>query len=226
MTTRAFSPLLLALTLLASPVAAQTDDVVVEPEAGPVRVGVAELRDHYQAGRLRHAIQNMLLGTVGTGLGTYVLIDGLTGEGQASTSLRLLGLAVLTPAATRLASGFYDIFAPTAPEKTADRILEMEENTRAGLIFLEHEARRARRERISGAIGDIASGASNLALALIYRRSDEEVPGTTIGPITITIGVVGAVELALGIYDLAFSTSSAEEIWGRVSHSYVELRDP
>jgi len=174
-----------------------------------VASGVERTHDAFEAQRHRDGWGNVLGGTIVSGLGGYFMYEGLQVYDDAFVSL--LGAGIVLRGVGTLVEGVFNIASPTSQEEISERLLDdpglMETS---GLLFLEQEARRARRARILGGttqiVGGLASGISLIPVTQLVGQQE------ILTVVYLVFGAFAVLQVIGGLVDLA-GKSAAEKIY-------------
>ena len=173
--------LILLLTLLPSFVAAQTaSPPAATPRATPnppaatnltpkelalVRQAVSDVGSSYKRGRTADGVGNIVGGVLVGGIGMYLYLS------QDDPNIRLIGVAIAFSAVPQLVAGMWNIFYHTAQEDMAEKLLSDDKLLDdGGLLFVEQEARRAKRNRLVGGSTSIVQGGATIASYFLLKE--------------------------------------------------------
>ncbi len=145
----------------------------LRPEERPiVTEAVQDVYDAYQSRRRANGVGNLLSGALVSGLGTYFYISGTDqADAQNGLTFRIIGIGLMLSAVPQIMSGVWNIFYSTPQEDIAAKLLNDEGlMDRAGVLFVEQEARRAKRNRLVGGSTSIAQGLAILGSYYLYAQ--------------------------------------------------------
>ena len=138
---------------------------LTERERSFVRGAVRQTGDSYERNRKADGVGNLIGGGLAGGLGMYLYLS------QDDITVRLIGLAIAFSALPQFVQGAWNIFYPTSQEQMADKILADDRLVdTSGILFVEQEARRAKRQRLVGGTTSIVSGAATLGTYFLLQE--------------------------------------------------------
>ncbi len=159
-----------------------------------VRAAVASVGASHRRTRTSNGVGNIIGGVLVGGLGTYLYLS------QDDPTFRLVGIAIAFSAVPALVSGMWNIFYHTAQEDMADKMLADDRLLDGGgLLFVEQEARRGKRDRLVGGSTSIVAGGATLASYFLLREFFLTGPDNIL---LIFFGVGTAIQVIQGIITL------------------------
>lgn len=202
MRARLVASLLLLLAIVApavAPAQLAPTDPLTPAERPIVESAVQDVYDSYRRSRRSNGVGNVIGATVTGGLGAYLYVVGTNEvDPQNAVTLQVIGIGVMLSAVPQLVSGVWNIFYDTPQEDIAARLLNDERLLdNAGVLFLEQEARRAKRQRLVGGTTSIVQGLAILGSYALYAQ----VFGS-IDILLIFFGVAAAIQTIGGVVDL------------------------
>lgn len=154
-----------AVTPRATPNATPSTTQLTDRERALVRQAVANVGDSYQRSRTAAGLGNIVGGVLVGGLGMYLYLS------QDDPSVRLIGVAIAFSSVPQLVSGMWNIFYHTSQEDMADKILTSDALVDGGgLLFVEQEARRAKRNRLVGGTTSLVQGGATIATYFLLKK--------------------------------------------------------
>lgn len=173
-----------------------------------IRGAVRDTGDAYRARRRSDAWNDTASGLLSAGIGGYLLFLSTENDDLflATLSVTAIGLGVRS-----LVSGIFNFVFPYSQEPIADKLLsDRELLLSSGMLFLEQEAKRAKRNRIVGGTMSILN-AGTYAL-MYFPLSSYAGDDTTL--LAIVLGVGAALELVGGVITLV-GKSGPERVYER-----------
>lgn len=173
---RGFLAYILVLLTIVAPnlgYAQQSVNAPLTPEERPlVRAAVSSVHDAYKRDRAADGIGGIVGGLITGGLGGYLWVVGRDSpDVEEAVTLQLVGIGIALSAVPQLISGVWNIFYLTPQEEIAAKLLNDDQLLdSAGLLFVEQEARRAKRQRLVGGTTTIAQGAALLGSYFLYAQ--------------------------------------------------------
>lgn len=192
---------LLASSMLAATAAAEPPNGVQlsERDHALVRQAVANVGASYERNRISNGISNVVTGVLVGGIGAYVYAT-------QDDTMRLVGVAVAFASVPLLVSGIWDLAYPTAQEMMADKMLaDRRLIDGGGVLFVEQEARRAKRSRLVGGTTSIVGGAATLGSYLLLRNV---LVGGDDGTLLLFFGVAAGLQVVQGVITFATKTGA------------------
>lgn len=170
--------LLIVVTLLAPNLAFGQDAVRssterLRPEERPiVKAAVQNVHDSYKRSRTADGVGGIAAGLLTGGIGAYLWVTGSNNANpENAVTLQIIGIGIALSAVPQLVSGVWNIFYDTPQEEISAKLLNDDELLDgAGILFVEQEARRAKRQRLVGGTTSIAQGLSILGSYYLYAQ--------------------------------------------------------
>ncbi len=166
---------------------------------------IRDVHDDYRSNRISNGIWGLIGGLVVAGLGGYIAYTAFDEE-PTDFGLGLFGFGIAGYGLNDMVGGIWNLGYPTPQEEISQKLLDNPAQLRAsGMLFLEQEAYRAKRERLVGGTLSILTGASAgiLIIPLLQQTSDQD----TI--LLALLGLSSGLQILDGIVTL-FSSSAAE----------------
>lgn len=173
MTRRAVAGVFAVLVWIATwPALAQTPSTVTAPADGLsaqelelVGAAVRNVGNSYRAQRKSQGVGAIVGGLLVGGLGMYLTLS------QDDDATKLIGIGIAFSAVPQLVSGMWNVFYHTSQEDMADKLLADPALLQGGgLLFVEQEARSARRHRLVGGSTMLVQGAATLGSYFLVRE--------------------------------------------------------
>ncbi len=192
---------LFVVLLLAAPAIAQSAPAQIKPNEEAVRKGLADLVEFEGKNYRTQAISAVVLGLTFTGLGGYLLYDGLDSD---STGETVLGATSITLGVGQLIIGLMDLFETSAIEKTVPVVLNSSDPGAAGYAVLSLSAENGHKRRIRSGITSIATaiGTGLMIIPVVQDESEEGYGGLSDTSWYIILGSTGALSLYNGVVSL------------------------
>jgi len=210
---RLTAALLFVLALFAGhPVFAQVSAPMPRPasarlsqqELELVGTAVRNVGSAYRGQRTSQGVGAIVGGLLVGGLGMYLTLS------QEDEATKLIGIGIAFSAVPQLVSGMWNIFYHTSQEDMADKLLADPELLQGGgLLFVEQEARAARRHRLVGGSTMLVQGAATLGTYFLIREYFVTGPNNIL---LIFFSAAAGLQVLQGIILLA-SKSGAEKAY-------------
>lgn len=177
-----------------APTPGEVNDLTPE-ERRLVRGAVQDTYQAHKRQRTADGVGGIIGAVVAGGLGGYLYAAG---GSQNDPTIQVVGIAVAISAVPQLINGIWNVFYTTPQEDIAAKLLNDEALLDgAGLLFVEQEARRAKRQRLVGGTTQIASGAALLGSYYLYSQVDL-LADSGLLTILLVFSVVGAAVQTIG----------------------------
>lgn len=201
--------LMFSIALLPTMVAAQSTPVPPATEAttsptdlnvrelGLVRQAVTRTGDAYRRSRTSDGVGGIIGGLIVGAVGGYLWSAG---KANNDPGLQVVGVGIGLTGVPQLVSGIWNIFYHTPQEDMAEKMLANDALLEGGgLLFVEQEARRARRSRFVGGTTQIVQGGATLATYYLYTQV---FPTATNDVLLIFFGIASAFQVIGGVVSL------------------------
>lgn len=137
-------------------------------EGEVIRNAVQGTYDSYRSRRTANGIGGVVGALLIGGFGGYIYAEG---DNLGDPTLQIIGIGIMLSAVPQLIAGGWNIFYETPQEEIAAKLLNDPLLLQSsGLLFIEQEARRAKRERLVGGTTAIAQGAALLGSYYLYAQ--------------------------------------------------------
>ncbi len=181
-------------TVEPAPETGEVNDLT-QRERALVRQAVQNTYDSYKRQRTSDGVGNIIGAAVVGGIGGYLYVAG---GNQNDPTTQVVGIAVGLSAIPQLINGIWNVFYTTPQEDIAAKLLNDDALLDgAGLVFVEQEARRAKRNRLVGGTTQIASGAALLGSYYLYSQVDL-LADSGLLTILLVFSIVGAAVQTIG----------------------------
>jgi hypothetical protein len=218
------------LTALASPAFAQDSTEEALPGTGRAALpgatmsgaqearladALRDVRDGFASSRVSNGIWSLVGGLVIAGLGGYVAYTAFEEE-PTDFGLGLFGLGITGYGLNNIVSGIWNLSYPTPQERIAGKMFDNPAQLRAsGMLFLEQEAYRAKRERLVGGTLSIMTGASAGILLVPLLQGDRTGQDTIL---LALVGLTSGLQVLEGIVTL-FGSTAAERRYEEIENT-------